>query len=78
VLLERGEVFASDLALNTWFLRCTPGLGVLAEDRHVMVQSWKKLIRMGARWIYPAHERDFPIEVIQVEIANLKQKHKST
>jgi len=78
VLLDSGEVFAGDLAMNAWFLRPTPGLAVLAEDRHLMVQSWQKLIRMGARWVYPAHGRDFPIKVIQAEIANLKQQHKST
>jgi len=62
--------------MNAWFLRRTPGIAVLAEDREVMVQSWKKLIRMGARWVYPAHGRDFPIELIRGEIIRLKWKNK--
>jgi hydroxyacylglutathione hydrolase len=76
VLLDTGEVFAGDMAMNAWFLRRTPGIAVLAEDREVMVQSWKKLIRMGARWVYPAHGRDFPIELIRGEIIRLKWKNK--
>jgi len=76
VLLDSGEVFAGDLAMNAWFLRRTPGLAVLAEDRRGMVQSWKKLIRMGAQWVYPAHGRDFPIEAIQQEIIKWERKNK--
>jgi hydroxyacylglutathione hydrolase len=75
VLLDSGEVLAGDLAMNAWFLRRTPGLAVLAEDRHLMVQSWKTLIRIGARWVYPAHGRDFPIEVIQREITKNECKN---
>jgi hydroxyacylglutathione hydrolase len=73
VLLDTGEVFAGDMAMNAWFLRRTPGLAVLAEDRNAMLSSWKKLIQMGARRVYPAHGNDFGIEVIQEEIARLER-----
>jgi glyoxylase-like metal-dependent hydrolase (beta-lactamase superfamily II) len=73
VLLDTGEVFAGDMAMNSWFLRRTPGLAVLAEDRNAMLRSWKKLIQMGARRVYPAHGKDFGIEVIQKEIARLER-----
>jgi glyoxylase-like metal-dependent hydrolase (beta-lactamase superfamily II) len=29
LLLDTGEVFAGDMAMNAWFLRSTPGLPVL-------------------------------------------------
>jgi hydroxyacylglutathione hydrolase len=74
VLLDTGEVFAGDMAMNAWFLRRTPGLAVLAEDRKTMLRSWKKLIGMGAKRVYPAHGKDFAIEVIQEEIARLERK----
>ena len=74
VLLDTGEVFAGDMAMNAWFLRRTPGLGILAENRKEMVHTWKKLIDMGARWVYPAHGNDFSILVIQKEISKLGQK----
>jgi hydroxyacylglutathione hydrolase len=72
VLLDTGEVFAGDMAMNAWFLRRTPGMAVLAEDRKAMLRSWQKLIGMGARRVYPAHGKDFAIEVIQEEIAGLE------
>lgn len=71
ILLDTGEVFAGDMAMNAWFLRSTPGLPVLAEDMNLVVESWTKLIRMGAKRVYPAHGMDFPIELIQKEIREL-------
>ena len=68
ILLDSGEVFAGDMAMYAWFLRSTPGLPVLAEDMNLVVQSWKRLIRMGAKRVYPAHGADFSIEIIQKEI----------
>jgi glyoxylase-like metal-dependent hydrolase (beta-lactamase superfamily II) len=73
VLLDTGEVFAGDMAMNVWFLRRTPGLGILAENRKEMVENWKKLIDIGARWVYPAHGKDFSIEVIQEEIIRIER-----
>jgi len=68
VLLDSGEVFAGDMAMNAWYLRSKPGLPILAQDMDLVVQSWKRLIQMGARHVYPAHGADFPIEIIQREI----------
>lgn len=68
VLLDTGEVFAGDMAMQAWFLRSTPGLPVLAEDMSLVIKNWKRLIRMGAKHVYPAHGPDFPIEVIQQEL----------
>ena len=61
--------------MYAWFLRSTPGLPVLAEDMNLVVQSWKRLIRMGAKRVYPAHGADFPIEIIQREIQAWEQAH---
>ncbi len=69
VLLETGEVFAGDMAMNAWFLRSTPGLPVLAEDMSMVMESWRRMIRLGAKRVYPAHGLDFPIAVIQKELA---------
>jgi len=77
VLLDSGEVFAGDMAMNTWFLRSTPGLPVLAEDMNLVVKSWRRLIRMGAKQVYPAHGANFPIEIIQKEIKAWEQTHGS-
>jgi glyoxylase-like metal-dependent hydrolase (beta-lactamase superfamily II) len=68
VLLESGEAFVGDMAMNAWFLRRIPGLPVLAEDLDLVVESWKKVLPMGVKRIYPAHGMDFPAEIIEKEI----------
>jgi hydroxyacylglutathione hydrolase len=75
VLLDTGEVFAGDMAMQAWFLRWKPGLPVLAEDMNQVVQSWKHLIQLGAKRVYPAHGLDFPIEVIQEEILAWEKRY---
>ncbi|RME91460.1 MAG: MBL fold metallo-hydrolase [Anaerolineae bacterium] len=69
VLLEGGEAFVGDMAMNAWFLRLTPGLPILAEDMDRVIASWGMLIEQGARRVYPAHGEDFDVEVIRREIA---------
>ncbi len=69
VLLESGEVFVGDMAMNAWFLRLTPGLPVLAEDMGQVLESWEMLMARGARRVYPAHGGDFDVEVIREEIS---------
>jgi hydroxyacylglutathione hydrolase len=73
VLLDTGEVFVGDMAMQAWFLRWKPGLPVLAEDLNQLVRSWKQLIQLGAKRVYPAHGLDFPIEVIREEILAWKK-----
>jgi hydroxyacylglutathione hydrolase len=72
IILDSGEAFVGDMAMNSWFLRLTPGLPVLADDIHMVVESWKKILPMGIKSIYPAHGMDFPVEVMQKEIENFK------
>jgi hydroxyacylglutathione hydrolase len=72
IILDSGEAFVGDMAMNSWFLRLTPGLPVLADDINMVVQSWKKILPMGIKRIYPAHGKDFPVEVMQKEIENFK------
>jgi glyoxylase-like metal-dependent hydrolase (beta-lactamase superfamily II) len=69
VLLDSGEAFVGDLAMNTFPLRLTPGLPVLAEDPSAVVASWKFLLAAGAREVYPAHGKPFRADVIRRAIA---------
>ena len=73
ILLETGEAFVGDMAMNAWFLRRTPGLPVLAEDIDMVVRSWKSVLPEIKR-VYPAHGMDFPVEIIQKEIADFEAK----
>lgn len=72
ILLDSGDAIVGDMAMNDWYLRLTPGLPVLADDIKQVEQSWKKILPMGIRRVYPAHGMDFPVEVMQKEIANFK------
>jgi glyoxylase-like metal-dependent hydrolase (beta-lactamase superfamily II) len=40
-----------------------------------VVRSWKQLIQLGAKRVYPAHGPDFPIEVIQEEILAWEKRY---
>lgn len=72
IILDSGDALIGDMAMNSWFLRLTPGLPILADDIKLVVESWKKILPMGVKQVYPAHGMDFPVEVIQKEIANFK------
>jgi hydroxyacylglutathione hydrolase len=65
VLLETGEAFVGDLAMNLFPLRLGPGLPIFAEDIRQVRQSWTLLLYEGAKMIYPAHGRPFPADVIR-------------
>ena len=65
MLLDTGEAFVGDLAMNAFPLRFGPGLPIFAEDIHQVKDSWKKLLEMGVSRIYPAHGKAFAPDVIE-------------
>ena len=67
IVLDSGEAFVGDMAMNAWFLRLTPGLPVLADDINQVVASWRKIIGQ-VKQVYPAHGSDFPVSVMHQEI----------
>lgn len=69
VLLDSGEAFVGDLAMNKFPLRVTPGLPIFAEDPAGVVESWRRLLEAGARIIYPAHGKPFSADVMRRAIA---------
>lgn len=69
VLLRTGEVFAGCLAHNGFPFRLMPGKPIFAEDINEVKESWKKLIKMGAKTVFPGHGKPFPVEVIKRELS---------
>jgi glyoxylase-like metal-dependent hydrolase (beta-lactamase superfamily II) len=65
VLLETGDAFVGDLAVNVRPLRLSPGPPLYAEDVQRVRESWKFLLSEGAKTVYPAHGRPFPADVIR-------------
>ncbi len=69
VLLETGEAFVGDLAMNKFPLRLSPGLPIYAEDWPKVLDSWQMLLNRGAEMIYPSHGRAFSAEIIAAALA---------
>jgi glyoxylase-like metal-dependent hydrolase (beta-lactamase superfamily II) len=65
VLLDSGEAFVGDLAMNKFPLRLGPGLPTVAEDSKKVKESWRKLLELGVTTIYPAHGKPFSAQVIE-------------
>ncbi len=65
ILLETGDAFVGDLAMNGFPLRLSPGLPILAEDSTLVKASWEKLLDRGAKTIYPAHGKPFAADIIR-------------
>ena len=62
VVLDSGEAFVGDMAMNGLSLTIGPNLPIFAEDMSALRNSWKKLIDMGVKQVYPAHGKPFPVE----------------
>ena len=65
IVLERGDVFVGDLAMNKFPLRLSPGLPIFAEDCSSLKSSWQMLLDYGAKTIYPAHGKPFSADIIR-------------
>ena len=65
ILLETGDAFVGDLAMNALPMRFSPGLPVFAEDWKKVKESWNLLLKQGAKTIYPAHGKPFSADIIR-------------
>ncbi len=69
VLLETGDAFVGDMAMNKFPLRFGPGLPIFAEDPVKLNESWKSLLDQGAKMIYPAHGKPFSAGIIRAALS---------
>jgi glyoxylase-like metal-dependent hydrolase (beta-lactamase superfamily II) len=69
VLLETGEAFVGDMAVNMFPLRLSPGLPIFAEDLSRLKESWKSLLDQGVQMIYPSHGKPFSADIIRSTIS---------
>ena len=65
VLLDTGDAFVGDMAMNKFPLRFGPGMPIFAEDLQKLKESWKLLLDRGAKTIYPAHGDSFSTDIIR-------------
>ncbi len=65
VLLETGDAFVGNLAMNALPFHLRPGFPIFADDIEQLRESWKLLLSEGAKTVYPAQGRPFPINAIR-------------
>jgi glyoxylase-like metal-dependent hydrolase (beta-lactamase superfamily II) len=68
VVLDSGDAFVGDMAMNGLPLTIGPNLPIFAEDMSAVKNSWRKLIDMGVKKTYPAHGKPFPVEKLMKKI----------
>jgi glyoxylase-like metal-dependent hydrolase (beta-lactamase superfamily II) len=65
VVLDSGEAFVGCMAHNGFPFRLRPGLPIYSDDIERVKESWKPILERGARVIYPAHGKPFPVDAIK-------------
>ena len=64
VVLPSGEAFVGDLAMNGPPLCLQPSFGIFAHQPELVPESWRRLLELGVRTVYPAHGRPFPASAL--------------
>ncbi len=70
VVLETGEAFVGDLAMNGLPLRLGPGLPIFADDWALVKQSLQRLLDEGVKTMFPAHGKPFPAKAIRSALSS--------
>ena len=65
ILLDTGDAFVGDLAVNVLPMRIGPGMPQVAESADAVKESWRLLLSSGAKQIYPAHGKHFSADVLE-------------
>ncbi len=66
VVLTSGEAFVGDLAMNGAPLCLRPSFGIFADQPELVPASWRRLLELGVRTVYPAHGRPFPASALHL------------
>jgi glyoxylase-like metal-dependent hydrolase (beta-lactamase superfamily II) len=65
LLLDSGDAFVGDLAMNQFPMCLGPGFPVFAQDMPKVKESWRLVLDAGAETIYPGHGKPFPAAVMR-------------
>ncbi len=72
VVLESGEAFCGDAAASFLLWAGTKYCTIFMTDMEKVYESWEKMLRAGARVIYPAHGKPFPAVQLKRNIGRIK------
>ncbi len=65
LLLDTGDAFVGDLAVNGLPLRIGPGMPQVGDSADIIKNNWRLLLSRGAKQIYPAHGKPFNADVLK-------------
>ena len=65
LLLDTGDAFVGDLAMNGLPMRIGYGMPIFAEDTDAIKESWRLLLSSGAKWIHSAHGKPLQADKLQ-------------
>ena len=65
LLLDTGDAFVGDLAVNGLPMRIGPGMPEVAESADAVKESWRLILSKGAKKIYPTHGKHFSADVLK-------------
>ena len=65
MVLDSGDVFVGDLAMNKFPLRLNAGLPILAEDIAAVRESLWHLLELNVTTVYPGHGKPFSMKIIR-------------
>jgi hydroxyacylglutathione hydrolase len=65
LLLDTGDAFVGDLAVNGLPMRIGPGMPQVAENTDAVKKSWRLLLSNGVKQIYPTHGKPFNADVLE-------------
>jgi glyoxylase-like metal-dependent hydrolase (beta-lactamase superfamily II) len=64
ILLDSGEAFVGDQAVGGLPQCLSPYTSIFLEDANQVKASWRLLLELGAKWIYPANGKPFKSEIL--------------
>ncbi|HEY93415.1 MAG TPA: MBL fold metallo-hydrolase [Dehalococcoidia bacterium] len=65
LLLDTGDAFVGDLAVNGLPLRIGPGMPEVGEDADTIKDNWRLLLSNGVEKIYPGHGKQFDANILR-------------
>jgi len=66
LLFDNGDAIVGDLTMSGPPLVLKPSLAVVAVDPEQMRQSWRHLVDLGARTVYPSHGKPFRVDALEI------------
>ena len=65
VLVDGGDAYVGDMAMNGPPLTLRPGLPIFAEEPAKLAESWLRVLEAKPHTVHPAHGKPFPAQVMR-------------